>query len=203
MLTEYRLNDHEILAPRVERRLDEDSWNDVRDFSKELHGIESTFIPELSNYIDLSIFSSREFADSYRNSPSNSKIRSTSPPEHLSWLSDDMGKIPEFNKNVIADIEDIIIKKVGSKLLLGMKLNSGQLVEDRKAAAKSIRRLTRVFSSWNVPDLIFGRIDIEEHQNQRAVRQVQEMALLLLKDDYFDIGFEPGTVDNHIVPLFD
>ena len=203
MLSEYLLDSHEILAPRVERRLDDESWRDVRDFTKELHDMESSFVPEASNCIDLSIYSSREFARSYRESPVNSKVRITDSDFHLDWFSKDVKKIPGFSDTAIAEIDGIIINKVNDKILFGMKLDSRRLAGDRKGTVNSNKRLTHVNLGWELSDLIFGWVYVKDSNSARTARQVRDMGQILLRDNYFNVQFEPGTVDNHIVDLFD
>lgn len=202
MFPEYRLN-NEILAPRIEHRLDQGSWEDVLDFAKDLSDKENSFIPEISSYIDLSIFSSREFARSYRESPINSKVRLTDSDFHLAWYSNDMSKIPGFDSTSIAEIEDITINKVDDKLLLGLKLESWQLKYNRKAAINSNKRLTRVNLDWKLSDLVFGWVRVEEHNSLKMARQVRDIGKLLLEDNDFNLQFMPGIVDNHIIKLHD
>ena len=122
---------------------------------------------------------------------------------HLNWFSKDMERIPGFSDTAIAEIDDIIINKVDNKILLGMRLDSRRLAEERKAATNSNKRLSRVNLGWELSDLVIGWVYDEDSNSARIARQVRSMGELLLKNNDFNIHFEPGTVANHIIPLFD
>jgi len=193
-----------IAATRIARRLTEASWNNVLDFAEELETMDKYFTPEDDDNIDLSILSSREFAKSYRNSPYHSKIRTLDPKYYQLKLESDMLESPYFEKRLSSRVQDISLIEDRGNVYLGLILSCGLLADERMCAVNSLRHLTHYPLSWDAPKIIIGKPDAGSSNNR--ARRIQDKAHYLFesgRSGIEKIHFEPGTVKNHTIPLFD
>lgn len=190
-----------IFAPRVDRELTDYSWNAVMDFTETLSQLDRYFTPQEHDRIGAAILTASEVALSYRKSDPESLIRQ---PDSINWqriIVDDMNSLPSFSTAITANVEDVRIAGTYGNKYITLVLTDSTLVNERRCAIESLKKVTDFSLRASVPYVIIGEINTKASPERFLSR-----ARSLFRNGRFDIAQlklnEGSVIENIETELF-
>lgn len=190
-----------IVAPRIDRELYPNSKDNVFKFAEQLAVYDRHFMPGNSDYIDLSLFSSREFALSYRHSQTNSKIQLLSPEVYSAKLLSDMAILDTFNNPIETEVDRVVVEENPGENIVKLIFANPALVSERQCAINSLRKLTNHALNWGDPHIVIGKISPSVSPNRFS--SLANHILMFSEPDFGSLKFKKGQIKSSKIELFD